>query len=34
VGGVPHQRIARVIFPGGQINNAIVSHFIVERSNP
>jgi hypothetical protein len=34
VGSVPHQRIAPVIFPDGQTNNAIVVHFIVEGPNP
>jgi hypothetical protein len=34
VGGVPHQRIARVIYPDGQTNNAVVAHFTVEWPNP
>jgi len=34
VGGVPHQRIARVFFDSEQTNNAIVAHFKVERPNP
>ena len=34
MGGVPHQRIARVIFDGGQTNNAIEAHFIVESQIP
>jgi hypothetical protein len=34
VGGVPHQWIARIIFAGGQTNNAIVAHFITEGPNP
>jgi hypothetical protein len=34
MGGVPQQRIARVIFAGRQTNNAIVAHFKVEGPNP